>query len=81
MKPQPNAKTASGEPPLPLKLAIELGPLLIFFGGNALYGIYAGTAAFMVATVISLGAAWLCLHKLPVMPLVSVTRQPTGRAR
>ena len=36
------------------KLAIELGPLLIFFAGNALAGIYAGTAAFMVATLISL---------------------------
>jgi intracellular septation protein len=71
MKPQPDAKTATAEPPLPLKLAIELGPLLIFFGGNALYGIYAGTAAFMAATVISLAVAWLRFHKLPVMPLVS----------
>ena len=73
MKPQPDAKTAaaSNEPPLPMKLAIELGPLLVFFGTNALYGIYAGTAAFMVATVISLGVAWLRYHKLPVMPLVS----------
>ncbi len=71
MKQPLDTKTASGEPPLPLKLAIELGPLLIFFGGNAFYGIYAGTAAFMVATVISLGVAWLRFHKLPVMPLVS----------
>lgn len=71
MKPRPDTKTASGEPPLLLKLAIELGPLLVFFGTNALYGIYAGTAAFMAATVISLGVAWLRFHKLPVMPLVT----------
>ena len=53
------------------KLLVELGPLLVFFGGNALYGIYAGTAAFMVATVLSLGFAWWRYHKVPVMPLVS----------
>jgi intracellular septation protein len=53
------------------KLAIELGPLLIFFAGNALAGIYAGTAAFMLATLISLIAARVLYHKLPVMPLVS----------
>jgi intracellular septation protein len=53
------------------KLAIELGPLLVFFGVNAAYGIYAGTGAFMAATVVSLAVAWLRYHKLPVMPLVS----------
>ncbi|MGH6791828.1 MAG: septation protein A [Methyloceanibacter sp.] len=71
MKQQPEAKVASAEPPLPIKLAIELGPLLVFFGTNAVYGIYAGTAAFMIVTIISLGVAWLLYHKLPVMPLVS----------
>jgi intracellular septation protein len=53
------------------KLAIELGPLLVFFGVNAAYGIYAGTGAFMAATVVSLAVAWLRYRKLPVMPLVS----------
>ncbi len=54
-----------------LKLAIELGPLLVFFGTNAAAGIYAGTAAFMAATVISLAAAWFSYHKVPIMPIVS----------
>jgi intracellular septation protein len=58
-------------PSLPMKLAIELGPLLVFFGGNAAAGIYAGTAAFMVATLAALGVAMLRYHKVPVMPLVS----------
>ncbi len=84
MKPQPEtepmakaAKAAAASKPeapeqsVAAKLAIELGPLLIFFGGNAAAGIYAGTAAFMVATVLSLGFAWWRYHKVPVMPLVS----------
>jgi intracellular septation protein len=56
---------------LAAKLAIELGPLLVFFGANAAAGIYVGTASFMAATLLSLGAAWLLYHKVPVMPLVS----------
>lgn len=53
------------------KLLIELGPLLVFFGVNAGYGIFVGTAAFMVATMISLGLAWWLYRKVPVMPVVS----------
>jgi intracellular septation protein len=85
MKQQPEAKTAQtvavdhkaaagsagNEPSVPMKLAIELGPLLLFFGANAAWGIYVATAVFMVATVISLAVAGLRYHKLPVMPLVS----------
>lgn len=53
------------------KLVVELGPLLVFFGANAFYGIFAGTAAFMVATVLSLGFAWWRYRKVPMMLLVS----------
>ena len=59
------------EPTQALKLAIELGPLLIFFAANYAAGIYAATGAFMVATVAALAAAWWLFHKLPVMPIVS----------
>ena len=72
--PRPKAKGAQAkqaEPPLPMKLAIELGPLLIFFGTNFAAGIYAATAAFMVATLIALGVARWRYHKLPIMPIVS----------
>jgi intracellular septation protein len=65
------AKDAAAQPALLPKLAIELGPLLVFFAGNAIAGIYAGTAAFMVATVISLAVARFRYHKIPMMPLVS----------
>jgi intracellular septation protein len=62
---------AAGEPTLPIKLAIDLGPLLVFFAANAAGGIYAATGAFMIATPIALAVAWLKYHKLPVMPLVT----------
>jgi intracellular septation protein len=72
--PQPEvpAKPAKdSEQSVATKLLIELGPLLVFFGVNAFYGIFAGTAAFMVVTVLSLGLAWWLYRKVAVMPLVS----------
>ena len=63
-----------------LKLALELGPLVVFFLVNAngeRFGvpddrrIYVATAVFIVATMLSLGAGYALLSKLPIMPLVS----------
>jgi intracellular septation protein len=62
---------AAGEPTMPIKLAIDLGPLIVFFAANFAAGIYAATGAFMIATLIALAVAWLKYHKLPVMPLVT----------
>ena len=59
------------EPTQALKLAIELGPLLIFFAANYAAGIYAATGAFMVATLVALATAWWLFHKVPIMPIVS----------
>jgi intracellular septation protein len=53
------------------RLAIELGPLLVFFGANAAFGIYAATGTFMVATFIALGVAWLKHRKIPAMLILS----------
>ena len=55
----------------PLKLAIEMGPLAIFFIANWLGGIFTGTAVFMVATVIALAASWALTGKIAMVPLVS----------
>ncbi|MGK2923092.1 MAG: septation protein A [Methyloceanibacter sp.] len=74
MTSQPEANTKpekDSEQSVAAKLLIELGPLLVFFGVNAAYGIFAGTGAFMAATVLSLSLAWWLYHKVPVMPLVS----------
>ncbi len=37
-----------------LKLALDIGPLLLFFVANSRFGIFAGTAVFMVAVVVAL---------------------------
>ena len=66
-------------PPL-LKLVLEIGPLVIFFLGNAYaerFGVaadkklFAATAVFIVATAIALGVHYAMLRRLPIMPLVS----------
>src|SRR3978361_1958179 len=54
-----------------LKLALDIGPLVLFFSANARFGIYAATAAFMVAIVVALGVSYALTRHLPVMPLVT----------
>ncbi|HET6388818.1 septation protein A [Hyphomicrobium sp.] len=54
-----------------IKLAVELGPLIVFFIINSRFGIFAGTGAFMVATVVSLAASRAFLGRIATMPLVT----------
>ncbi len=54
-----------------IKLVVELGPLLVFFIANSRFGIFAGTGAFMVATVLSLIASQTLLGRIATMPLVT----------
>lgn len=54
-----------------VKLAVELGPLVVFFIANSQGGIFTGTAWFMGATVVSLTASRYLLGRIPVMPLIS----------
>lgn len=54
-----------------LKLALELGPLVLFFFVNQRAGIFTATAVFTVATVIALAVHYALARKLPMMPLVS----------
>jgi intracellular septation protein len=69
-----------------LKIALELGPLAVFFLGNA-FGdrlaelfpplaalggrLFVGTALFIVATVVALGVSFGLTRRLPIMPFVS----------
>ena len=63
------------------KLALEFGPLLVFFlsnqFGTQLFGvdghtkIFWATGLFMVATVIALTASRMLYGRIPMMPLVS----------
>ncbi|SOR29674.1 putative intracellular septation protein (IspA/IspZ family) [Methylorubrum extorquens] len=66
-------------PPL-LKLALEVGPLTVFFLGNAYaerFGVaaesklFVATGLFIVATMIALAVHFALLRRLPIMPLVS----------
>ena len=52
------------------RLALEAGPLLVFFVANWLQGIMVGTAAFMVATVVAVSLSWRLERRVPPMPLV-----------
>jgi intracellular septation protein len=66
--------TKATEPPLKdqlLKLAVEVGPLVVFFLVNARAGIFWGTGVFMGATVASLIASRILFGRIPVMPLVT----------
>lgn len=54
-----------------LRLALEAGPLAIFFFCNGRFGIFTATGVFMVATVIALAVNWSLERRLPVMPMVS----------
>lgn len=81
----PNAPGRKELSPL-LKLALELGPLVLFFLANArgdlLYErypalavlgapIFLATAVFMVAITVSLAVSYALTRRLPVMPVVS----------
>jgi intracellular septation protein len=70
-----NSTTSPAEPEFDrkqvIKLLVELGPLVVFFVGNSRFGIFAGTAAFMVATLIALVVSRALLGRIPTMPLVS----------
>ena len=54
-----------------LKLALDVGPLLLFFIANARWGIFAATAVFMVAVLAALAASYSLTRRVPVMALVS----------
>lgn len=53
------------------KMLLEVGPIAVFFLFNSRSGIFYGTAAFMIATVVALVASQRLLGRIPVMPLVS----------
>ena len=66
--------------PPALKLALELGPLVVFFLGNAYaerFGVapdrklFAATGVFIAATVLALALHYLLVRRLPIMPMVS----------
>jgi len=54
-----------------LKLALDIGPLILFFSANAKFGIYAATAAFMVAVLLALAVSYAMTRHVAIMPVVT----------
>jgi len=54
-----------------LKLALDLGPLLLFFAANSRFGIFTATGVFMAAILVALAIAYALTRHLPIMPLVT----------
>ena len=63
----------SERPPLNpmVKLALDLGPLVLFFAANSRYGIFAATAVFMVAVLAALLVSYVMTRRLAIMPMVT----------
>jgi intracellular septation protein len=54
-----------------LKLALEVGPLILFFVANARFGIFVGTATFMVAFLAAFAASYVLTRHIPLMAMIS----------
>ena len=67
---QPGDAAHPPENPL-LKLALEVGPLVVFFLANQRAGLFVATGLFMAAMLTSLGVSFALTRRLPVMPVVS----------
>ncbi len=53
--------------PAGLKLALDFGPLLIFFVANKFGDVFVATGAFMAATAAAMAVSWLKTRAIPPM--------------
>jgi intracellular septation protein len=71
-KAKPRAKTAARPALNPMtKLALDLGPLVLFFFANGYRGIYFATGTLMVATLVTLAVSYALTRRVAIMPLVT----------
>src|SRR5258705_13965373 len=54
-----------------LKLALNFGPLLIFFVANAMLGIFTATAVFMAVMLMVLAIEFAIERKVSLIPLIT----------
>lgn len=52
---------------MPLKLAVDYGPLLVFFAANKFGGLFVATGAFMAATLVAVAVSWWKTRHIPPM--------------
>ena len=66
--PSPAAKRELGTA---IRLALDVGPLILFFIANARAGIFTATALFMVAIVIAMAVSYALVRRVSVIQLFS----------
>src|SRR5258707_4563099 len=54
-----------------LKLALDFGPLALFFFANAHYDIFVATATFMAAVLVALAVSYALTRHFPIMAIVT----------
>ncbi len=54
-----------------LKLALDIGPLVLFFMANGRFGIFTATAVFMVASLTAIAVTYVMTRHLAIMPIVT----------
>jgi intracellular septation protein len=54
-----------------LKVALELGPLIVFFIVNGKFGIFYATGVLMAGVLLTLAVSWAITRHLPAMPVVT----------
>jgi intracellular septation protein len=54
-----------------VKLALDIGPLVLFFAAYSRFGIFVGTGALMVAVVTALLVSYTMTRRWPIMPVVT----------
>src|SRR3979411_3124238 len=54
-----------------LKLALDIGPLVVFFAANARFGIFTATAIFMATILAALAVTYAVTRHVAIMPVVT----------
>ena len=54
-----------------MRIALDIGPLVLFFIANARFGIFTATAAFMVAIVVAMALSYALVRRVSVIQLFS----------
>lgn len=57
--------------PAALKLALDFGPLLVFFAANKFGGVFVATGAFMAATAVAMAVSWMKTRHIPAMLILT----------
>ena len=54
-----------------LKVAFDIGPLVLFFLANGRFGIFTATGVFMAASLSAIAATYAMTRHLAIMPIVT----------